>query len=230
MGLLKKSCFRIVLPGSCFSGCALRGLHVPFVCYRAVLSAFSECQNTSVFAKIEVGLCFIMSSACWWCWRLAAFFLPSYWTPLHRCAPVRLPVDEDLKFIAHLCVHLTLFRLLHWPLWTGDVDIVQLGLALPILCAFSLFLIAGLELKSFHFSSRRKHKMLNFLPIFFFWNNIKCNFSAGISIFWPTSFPSLSSHWLLLSQGFNCPGTRSTEEGWLNYLSGVELVMDKVLQ
>lgn len=91
-------------------------------------------------------------------------------------------------------------------------DIVQLGLALPILCAFSLFLIAGLELKSFRFSSRRKHKMLNFLPIFFFWNHIKCNFSVGISVFWPTSFPSLSFHWPPLSQGFNRSGARPQEK------------------
>jgi hypothetical protein len=64
MGFLKKSCFRIVLPGSCFSACVLCGFHVPFVCYREVLSAFSECQNTSVFAKIEVGFCFIIFLAC----------------------------------------------------------------------------------------------------------------------------------------------------------------------
>lgn len=154
--------------------------------------------------KIEVEFCFIIFLACWWSWRLASF-LSSYWS-LHRCVPVCLPLDEDLNLIVHLYVYLTLFRLLPWPLWTDAVWYCAIMFALPILCAFSLFLIAGLGLKSFHFGSGGKHKILSFLPIFSFWNNIKCNFSVGISIFWPTSFPSPSFHWLLLSWNSNCSG------------------------
>lgn len=64
-------------------------------------SAFSECQNISVFAKIEVGFCFILFLACWWGWHLASSSLSSYWSP-HRCVPVCFPLDEDLKLIVHL--------------------------------------------------------------------------------------------------------------------------------
>lgn len=64
MGFLKESCFGIVLLGSSFSDCMLHGFHISLSVIESGCSAFSECQNISVFAKIEVGFCFILFLAC----------------------------------------------------------------------------------------------------------------------------------------------------------------------